>query len=362
MLDDSLTGTLQGLRVIDFSTLLPGPVCTLMLAACGADVIKVERPGVGDEMRAIGPECEGESLPFAMLNAGKRSVALDLKDAVGREKALELIRGADVLVEQFRPGVMAGFGFDYASVRTLNPLLIYCSITGYGQTGPLARVAGHDLNYAAITGMLTLNIRPGEKPTLPHVPLADVAAGSYPALINILLGLQRRDRVGRGVHLDVNMSEGLSTLMYGAMASVQDPDYNDPKVYSGGSARYRIYETSDERFLAVAAVEERFWRRFCELVGIPPEADPNAVARAIASRTASEWERLLDGEDVCCTLLRSVESYVDSALFRGADRRVAWRRREAFALPLPLASEFLASTGASVGVAQAGMDIEWLAR
>lgn len=333
------SGVLHGLRVLDFTTLLPGPLCTRMLAACGADVIKVERPGLGDEMRDVPPMHEGRSLPFALLNAGKRSVTLDLKQAEGRSKAMALIREADVLVEQFRPGAMTRLGLDYDTLKAECPDLIYCSITGYGQNGPLARLAGHDLNYAALAGMLRVTT-PDGVPGLPPVPVADLAGGSYPALINILLALRRRDRGEGGMHLDIDMSANLATLMYGAFAAAQAPEgFRDPRIYSGGSPRYRIYETRDGRFLAVAAVEERFWQRFCALAGIPQQADADAVAHAIRRRSAAEWEAALAGEDVCCTVVASPGDYFGSAVCPDDGERVAWGPAgEARNLPLPIDS------------------------
>lgn len=331
-------GALQDLRVIDFTTLLPGPLCTRMLAACGADVVKVERPGQGDEMREIPPLQEGRSLPFAILNAGKRSVVLDLKQPQGRAQAMELIREADVLVEQFRPGVMARLGLDYDTVRAECPDLIYCSITGFGQHGALAQMAGHDLNYAALTGILTLTTPPGQLPALPHVPLADVAGGSYPALINILLALWHRERGNGGMHLDISMSANMAAFMYAAFAAEQANDgFVDPRIYSGGSPRYRIYETRDGRFLAVAAVEERFWSRFCALVEISVEADADAVATAIHKLSAHEWKDRLAGEDVCCTVVEPASEFFGSALCPDDGDRVVWGDAGmARTLPLPL--------------------------
>jgi len=337
-LPEPSVGALHGLRVVDFTTQLPGPLCTRMMAVCGAEVIKIERPGVGDEMREMPPLHEGRSLPFALLNAGKRSVSLDLKQPEQQTRAMALIREADVLVEQFRPGVMTRLGLDYETVRMECPNLIYCSITGYGQEGPLAHLAGHDLNYAALTGMLTLASASDGTPPLPHVPVADVAGGSYPALINILLALRRRDRGEGGMYLDINMSANLVPLMYSAFASAHAPDgFHDARIYAGGSPRYRIYETSDRRFLAVAAVEDRFWKRFCALVGISEQADRDAVATAIAARASTDWEDIFAGEDVCCTLVASPNQYFHSATCPDDGNRISWGPHgRAPSLPLPL--------------------------
>lgn len=357
-----MMAALEGIRVVDFTTLLPGPLATLMMAECGADVIKVERPGVGDEMRIYHPQIEGQGVAFMMLNRGKRSVTLDLKDLRGVDEALTLIRTADVLVEQFRPGVMDALGLGYNAVKALNPDIIYCSITGYGQESTHARTAGHDLNYAAYSGLLSLNIGPGENPVLPHVPIADIAGGSYPALINILLALQRRSSGGGGVHLDISMTHGLAPLMYGAMARLEVPLSDDERVFSGGSPRYQIYETSDEQYLAVAAVEDRFWHRFCELTGIELTATIETVAARIAHKTGEYWEALLEGEDVCCTRVRTVADYHGSALFSPTGRSVCLAGARADELPLPLALELRTTntSEAAPAMGTAGNTVTWL--
>jgi len=186
---------LEGLVVLDFSTLLPGPLATLMLAEAGAEVIKVEKPQ-GDDMRHFPPRLGETSAPFAVLNAGKRSIALDLKDPDQRAALRPLIERADILVEQFRPGVMAKLGLGYDAVRAINPRIIYCSITGFGQAGPRAQEAGHDLNYAAVSGLLSLSPGTAASPTVPPMLAADIGGGSLPAVLNILLALRRRDATG----------------------------------------------------------------------------------------------------------------------------------------------------------------------
>ena len=331
-----MMAALEGVRVMDFTTLLPGPLATLMMAECGADVIKIERPGVGDEMRLYGPYVKGQSVPFMMLNRGKRGLTLDLKSRRGLDQALSLVRDADVLVEQFRPGVMHALGLGYDAVRAINPDIIYCSITGYGQEGAHAGKAGHDLNYAANIGLLLLNTVEGEKPVLPHVPFADIAAGSYPALINILLALRRRSSGYGGLHIDISMTHGLAPLMYGALARLESPLSDDQRVFSGGSPRYQVYETSDAQYLAVAAAEDRFWHKFCELASLDVTADINTVAERIAQGTGQYWERTLEGADVCCTRVRSVADYYAGPLFSSTDRSVRLADAQANELPLPL--------------------------
>ena len=309
---------LEGCLVLDFSTLLPGPLATLILAEAGAEVIKIERPA-GDEMRAWEPKWGSQSLNFALLNRGKKSVVIDLKDAAQREQLKPLLVRADVLVEQFRPGVMTRLGLDYASVSQDHPRVIYCSITGYGQTGPRRDVAAHDVNYIAESGLLSLSMGPPSHPVLPPALIADIAGGSYPAVMNILLALRERERTGRGRYLDVSMSDNLFTLTYWAVgrgfATGEWPGNGDD-VVTGGSPRYHLYPTRDGRMLAVGAIEQRFWDTFCDVVGLGPELrndsrDPAAtIARLrdiIAHESAATWTSRIAGRDCCCSIVATVE-------------------------------------------------------
>src|SRR5712672_4275936 len=200
---------LEGLFVLDFSTLLPGPLATLMLAEAGAEVMKIERPG-GEEMRGYAPRHDGESAFFALLNRGKKSLVLDLKSGEGHAALSPLLARADILVEQFRPGVMDRLGLGFEAVRAINPRIVYCSISGFGQSGPRAEEAGHDLNYIGNTGLLALN--PGTSPTVPPALVADIGGGSFPAVLNILLGLRQRDLTGTGCHLDIAMADAMFTF------------------------------------------------------------------------------------------------------------------------------------------------------
>jgi alpha-methylacyl-CoA racemase len=317
---------LEGILVLDFSTLLPGPLATLILAEAGAEVIKIERPG-GDEMRAWEPKWGRESVNFALLNRGKKSVVIDLKDAQQREKLTPLMARADVLVEQFRPGVMDRLGLDYASVSAINPRIIYCSITGYGQTGPKRNVAAHDVNYIAESGLLSLSMGPLSHPVLPPALIADIAGGSYPAVMNILLALRERERTGHGRQLDVSMSDNLFTLAYWALgrgfATGVWPG-NGTDIVTGGSARYQLYPTLDGRILAVGAIEQRFWDTFCDITGLEPALrhdarDPAAtIARLreiIAAETAATWSSRIAGRDCCCSIVATIEEASRDAHF-----------------------------------------------
>lgn len=310
---------LEGVFVLDFSTLLPGPMASLLLAEAGAEVVKIERPGRGDDMRSYEPRWSGDSINFAMLNRGKRSIALDLKEEAERAKLMPLLERADILIEQFRPGVMSRLGLGFDDVAAINPRLIYCSVTGYGQTGPKRDMAGHDLNYLAETGLLALSMGTPEHPVVPPALIADIAGGAYPAVINILLALRERDTSGRGCHLDISMSDNLFPFMYWAigngLAAGQWPR-SGSELVTGGSPRYRLYATADGQMVAAAPLEQKFWEVFCEIVGLDPvwqedARDPAgtaaAVSAAIALKNAAHWRAAFEGRDCCCSIVSGIE-------------------------------------------------------
>lgn len=309
---------LTGVRVLDFSTLLPGPMATLMLAEAGAEVIKIERPN-GEELRTYQPRFGDASVAFAMLNRGKKSLAIDLKHPGASARLRPLIESADVLVEQFRPGVMDRLGLGYEALREINPRLIYCAITGYGQSGDKAQVAAHDLNYQADAGLLSISAGADGAPVVPSALIADIAGGAYPAVINILLALRRRDADGVGCKIDIAMTDGLFPFLYWAIGNAMATGYwprPAGELLTGGSPRYHLYRTADARHLAVAALENKFWDNFCEQIDLAmelrndrhdPAATCRAVAAIIATRTAQEWEQRFAGQDVCCNIVRSVD-------------------------------------------------------
>jgi crotonobetainyl-CoA:carnitine CoA-transferase CaiB-like acyl-CoA transferase len=307
-----MTLPLQGITILDFSTLLPGPLATFMLAEAGAEVIKVEKPG-GEDMRRFPPALGGESAPFAVLNGGKKSIEVDLKTESGRLSLVPLLQRADVVVEQFRPGVMQRLGLDYEAVRSLNPRVIYCSITGYGQEGPRADQAGHDLNYQAVTGLLSLS------PGLPASLVADIAGGAMPAVMNILLALRQRDLTGAGSFLDIGMADAMFTFSWFALAqghaTGRFPGAGQ-NMLAGGSPRYDLYETSDGQHLALGALEPKFWDAFCTAINLAPSLrddarDPaatrSAIRATIGGRTGRHWRDLLEPLDCCCTVVVSLE-------------------------------------------------------
>ena len=342
---------LEGIRVLDFSTLLPGPMATLLLAEAGAEVIKVER-SAGEEMRHYQPRWGADSVNFALLNRGKKSIAADLKDPAARKRILEIATAADVLVEQFRPGVMDRLGFGYGALRQLNPRLVYCAITGYGHTGPRRDRAGHDLNYIGDTGLLALSSGTAGHRVVPPALIADIAGGAYPAVMNILLALRRRDVTGEGAFLDVAMSDNLFSFMYWAIGNGLAADAwpgDGADLVTGGTPRYRLYETKDGKVVAAAPIEQKFWEAFTAAIDLDPafaddRRDPAAttvaVAAIIAGRTAAEWQPEFDRADCCCSIMQDVRAALDDPHFRArglfAHRLVNPDGDELVALPVPV--------------------------
>jgi crotonobetainyl-CoA:carnitine CoA-transferase CaiB-like acyl-CoA transferase len=355
-----MKGALAGIRILDFSTLLPGPFATLFFADAGAEVIKVERPQGGDEMRSYSPRWGNDGANFHLLNRGKKSLAVDLKSPEDRARLVPLIETTDILVEQFRPGVMARLGLSYDDVRAIKPDIIYCSITGYGQTGPKSQAAGHDLNYQGDTGLLSLSLGTPETPVVPPALIADIAGGAYPALVNILLALRQRDISGHGSYLDIAMAENLFPFLYWAQAQGQvtgDWPGNGDSLVTGGTCRYRLYSTADRRFVAVAAIETKFWQKFCEVIGLDQNlrddsADPGGTLRRvteiIASEPASHWAQVLEKADCCCSVVKTLNEAMSDDQFSA--RRVFARRitgrdgMEVPALPTTICPDFQASS------------------
>jgi alpha-methylacyl-CoA racemase len=361
---------LTGLLVLDFTTLLPGPLATLMLAEAGAEVIKIERPD-GESMRGIPPLWDGDGAAFAMLNRGKTGLILDLKAHWDRTRLEPLLARADVLVEQFRPGVMAELGLGYDAVCAKNPRIVYCSISGYGQDGPRAGEAGHDINYIGATGLLALQPGPSAHPVVPPALVADIGGGSFPALINILLALRQRDITGRGCHLDIAMTDAMFTFAWYALAigaaTGRYPGAGELSL-AGGSPRYALYPTKDGRLVACGALEQKFWDAFCDAIGLAAPLRNDAadaaetragIAAIIAGRTADEWRPVLAKADCCATIVASLEEALRDPHFstRGLfEHRVQGASGATIpAMPLPLAPEFREPPGPKPAPRQAAL-------
>ena len=305
---------LTGIRVLDLTRLLPGPFCTMLLADMGADVVKVEEPGTGDYMRWTPPLIDGQSALFNAVNRNKRSLTLNLKADVGRDLLMRLVEHADVLVEGNRPGVMERLGLAWDAIHARNPKLVMCSITGYGQTGPFALRAGHDLNYMATAGGLGLDGDRGGPPVPLAVQVADVGGGGLQPAVAILGALVGVQRGGEGRHLDASMTDGALTwlaLDFAAMAAGEDIARGEGRL-TGRYACYRVYACKSGGFYSVGALEPKFWATLCQAVGKPDlvatqfaeGAEGARVHREMeavfASRTRAEWQRELDGLEVCC--------------------------------------------------------------
>ncbi len=305
---------LEGVRVLDLTRLLPGPYATQILLELGAQVDKCEDPRAGDYLRLMPPHASDShmNVTFVALNRGKRSIVLDLKDERGKEAFRRLVCGYDVLVEGFRPGVMESLGLGPDTLRSLHPRLVYCSISGYGQDGPLRDRAGHDLNYLARAGVLGLSGPPAGPPAVPPVQIADLAGGGQRAVIAILAALIGRGDDGEGREIDVSMCEGAMALAaFGLTTSLAGWDSRFGQGgLAGGVAVYGTYRTKDGRYVALACLEPKFWARFCDGVGLDP--DPQAlvpgphqrewaekIGAVIGTGTRSEWEAFNDAHDCC---------------------------------------------------------------
>ncbi len=306
---------LESLKILDFTTLLPGPFATMALADLGADVVRVESPTRPDMVRFLPPYDGDASAWHGALNRNKRSVALDLKrpEAVSAVKRL-IAGGYDIVIEQFRPGVMDRLGLGYEALRAENPALIYCALTGYGQTGPLRDRAGHDNNYLALSGALSYSGRRAAGPPPLGVQVADVGGGALGALVGLLAAVIQRGASGRGQFVDVSMFDLMvawqTHLLSHALVAGETPA-PESMALNGGRA-YDYYETADGRWLSVGSLEPKFWEGFCAAIGradlVAPglSIDPDtqswvkAEARAaVAARPLAEWIAVFAPLDVC---------------------------------------------------------------
>jgi len=351
-----LKGSLEGIKVIDFSTLLPGPLASLFLSETGAEVIKIEKPGVGDEIRLSNPQWGEQSVSFSLLNRGKKSLSLDLKDPKNLKILIPILKEADIIIEQFRPGVMKRLGLDYESLKKINQDIIYVSITGYGQYGPKSMVAGHDLNYIGNAGLLSISMGRENDTVVPPALVADIAGGSYPAVINILLALRKRDLNKEGSYIDLSMTENLFPFMFWGLGSGFAHNKwpgNSDGVLSGGSPRYNIYKTSDGNYVAAAPLEDRFWNKFCEAIELPKkfikmqndqEKVIEEIRKIIGQKEKNYWLDVFNKADCCCSIVKSIEEAVNDNHFKV--RKIFENKiinnlgEEIPALPIPVDMQF----------------------
>jgi len=299
---------LHATRILDLTRLLPGAVCTMLLHDLGAEIIKIEDPHGGDYARWMPPLVDGLGLFFRSSNRGKKSVVIDLKSEAGQAILHKLVATADVLIEGFRPGVTARLGADYETLRAINPRLVYCSLSGWGQSGPYAQVSGHDLNYIARNGLLGAE----QHPRTPGSQVADVA-GSYVAVMGVLAALLKRHQTGVGDTIDVALAEAAMPLAMAAWVEA-NAQHADSSFISlrGESACYNVYRSADDQPLALGALEPKFWANFCQAVDKPEWIEQHrdrkrqpklikAVAALFKTKTAPEWAATLEDADCCFT-------------------------------------------------------------
>lgn len=309
---------MDGLRVLDLTRLLPGGVCTMMLADLGADVVKIEDPNGGDYARWMGPQIDGQSVFFRMNNRSKRSVIINLKDTAGQERLKTLVKDADVLVEGFRPGVMARLNCDYDTLKAINPRLVFCSLSGWGADGPYAQHGNHDLNYVSVAGL------PGgmAQPQVMGGQIADIG-GAYIAVSGILAALLRRERTGEGGYVDTSLAESaLPFALYSWVEGLTMGVKPGAGTLTGGQACYHVYETQDGRHVSLGALEEKFWTNFCNAVDRPDLIEnylaPSRQTTLIAtltdlfkSKSTADWEAQLGDADCCFTVVKHPQEIAD---------------------------------------------------
>lgn len=325
---------LKDLHVLDLSLLLPGPLTTQILRDMGAKVTKVEPPSGGDWIQNWPPIVDGISAIYQALNRGKSIEAIDLKDPAGLERFESMVSESDVVVEGFRPGVLDRLGIGYSRLSELNPGIVLCSISGFGQTGPYRLRAGHDIGYQATAGALSL--AGGDLPANPCLQVADTAAGAYASAMLILAALLERQQTGRGRHLDVSMSEQLLPMMTAdyASASAWGQDLaRDGQTLTGAAACYRVYRTSDGAHIALGSLEPKFWRAVVQRLGLPElENAPylggpgsqelkEQLAHLFASKSRDEWHAIFQNADVCLEPVLSLQEVV---------RHPHWKARGSF--------------------------------
>ncbi|GIX48142.1 MAG: CoA transferase [Candidatus Tectimicrobiota bacterium] len=313
---------LEGIQVLDLTRLAPGPHCTMILADLGAEVLKIEEPGPPTGRRAqqaAGQPTEWKvpgidrHSPFNALNRNKRSMGLNLKTDAGREIFYKLAERADVVVEEFRPGVAKRLGIDYETLRPRNPRLIYCAITGYGQTGPYRTQVGHDINYIAMAGALGIMGPKDGPPTIPHNLLADYAGGGMHGAIGILAALLARERTGRGQFVDIAMTDGVLTLLAASLSNYFGAGLIPQRgegMLDGAAPFYNVYRTKDDKWLSIGAIEPWFYANLCKALGredlIPYEFDTarwpeirQIFQDIFRTKTRDEWFDVLSQSDVC---------------------------------------------------------------
>lgn len=317
-----MAAPLANLKILDFSTLLPGPYATMMLADMGAEVLRIEAPDRVDLAKVMPPFDGKFSTTFSYLGRGKQTLQLNLKQPESVEKVKQLVQDYDIVVEQFRPGVMDRLGIGYEVLKAINPRLIYCAITGYGQTGPYRDRAGHDINYLAISGVASHCGRADSGPPPMGIQIADVAGGSHHAVMGILAAVIKRQETGEGAFIDISMTDAAFALnaMAGAAALAGGQPQKPESGMLNGGTFYDYYQTSDGRWLSVGSLEPQFSSRLCDTLGLgelksyalsqKPEHQQElkaAIKQKIAARSLAEWQEVFAEVDACVEPVLTIE-------------------------------------------------------
>ncbi|AOY88237.1 carnitine dehydratase [Marinobacter salinus] len=329
-----MAGPLTSLKVLDFSTLLPGPYATMLLADMGADVLRVEAPDRVDLTKVMPPFDGKNSTAFSYLTRGKKTLPLNLKQADDIEKVKELIHDYDIVIEQFRPGVMDRLGIGYETLKAINPKLIYCAITGYGQTGPYRDRAGHDINYLALSGVSSHCGRADSGPPPMGIQIADVAGGSHHAVMGILAAVIHRQQTGEGQFVDISMTDAAFALnaMSGAACLAGGQEQKPESSLLNGGSFYDYYRTKDGRWLSVGSLEPQFSARFCDTLDLAdmkslalsqkPEHQQKlkqALKEKIAGKTLAEWQATFADQDACVEPVLTISEAAEHPQLKARD-------------------------------------------
>lgn len=363
---------LAGLRVLDLTRLLPGPVATLHLADLGADVIKIEDTGPGDYARSMGARQGETSAFFRLINRNKRALRLDLKKAEGVAVFQRLTLSADVVIEGFRPGVMDKLGIGYAALSALNPRLVFCSISGYGQTGPYAQRAGHDINYIGYAGVLDQIGEAGRAPAVPNFQIGDLLGGALTPLVGLLAAVIDARATGRGRQVDVAMTDAVlahAIFPLTGMLARRAPPPRGADLLSGGVPCYGVYATADGRYMAVGALEWKFWELLCDTLGRPDlkpfhlafgekgEKARAELAAVFASQPQRHWIAKFDDVDCCVTPVLTINEALDNEQLQARGMIVEADGLPQFAPPYKLSDYAFSVDRSAPAAGQDGEDI-----
>jgi alpha-methylacyl-CoA racemase len=313
-------GPLSGIRLLDLTQLYPGPLATMMLADMGAEVVRLEHPSRPDNVHHLPPFIGKESAAYLTLNRSKRSLALDTGKKEGRKVFFDLVKTADVVVEQFRPGVLDKIGIGYEQAISFNPRIIYVSITGFGQDGPYRQKAGHDINYISLTGLLS-QVKKGDERVLPGFQTADVVGGGYMSVIACMAALWHREKTGKGQRVDVSITDSVMPMLTLQLAQYWGSQGNNEIMnpLDGSFPFYGVYECADGKCVSLGALEQKFWAGFCQMAD-KPEWLPlqfsmgeerrrvrEEVARLFRTKSRDEWLKLAELHDICLSSIHEME-------------------------------------------------------